>query len=84
MCWRARMFAVPFWVRTNVLRVEGITVAINAVSILRGLSLSVETGAIVGLVGRNGAGKTTTLRSIMGLAQLGSGTIDLDGVRLDA
>jgi branched-chain amino acid transport system ATP-binding protein len=77
------MFAVPFWVRTNVLRVEGITVAINAVSILRGLKLSVETGAIVGLVGRNGAGKTTTLRSIMGLAQLGSGAIDLDGVRLE-
>jgi branched-chain amino acid transport system ATP-binding protein len=66
-----------------VLRVEGITVAISAVTILRGLSLAVETGAIVGLVGRNGAGKTTTLRSIMGLIRPGAGSIDLDGNRLD-
>jgi branched-chain amino acid transport system ATP-binding protein len=66
-----------------VLRVEGITVAIGAVTILRGLSVAIETGAIVGLVGRNGAGKTTTLRSIMGLTHLSSGRIDLDGNRLD-
>jgi branched-chain amino acid transport system ATP-binding protein len=66
-----------------VLRVESITVAISAVTILRGLSLAVETGAIVGLVGRNGAGKTTTIRSIMGLTQLSSGRIDLDGNNLD-
>jgi branched-chain amino acid transport system ATP-binding protein len=66
-----------------VLRVEGIAVAISAVTILRGLSLAVEADAIVGLVGRNGAGKTTTIRSIMGLTQLSSGRIDLDGRRLD-
>jgi branched-chain amino acid transport system ATP-binding protein len=54
-----------------VLRVEGITVAISAVTILRRLSLAV------------GAGKTTTLRSIMGLAHLSSGRIDLDGNKLD-
>jgi branched-chain amino acid transport system ATP-binding protein len=66
-----------------VLRVEGITVAISAVTILRGLNLVVETGATVGLVGRNGAGKTTTIRSIMGLTHLSSGGIDLDGNRLD-
>jgi branched-chain amino acid transport system ATP-binding protein len=66
-----------------VLRVERVTVAISAVTILRELSLAVETGTIVGLVGRNGAGKTTTLRSIMGLIRLSSGWIDLDGKRLD-
>jgi branched-chain amino acid transport system ATP-binding protein len=66
-----------------VLRVEGITVAISAVTILRGLSFAVETGAIVGLVGRNGAGKTTTIRSIMGLTHLSSGRIDLDGNKLN-
>jgi branched-chain amino acid transport system ATP-binding protein len=66
-----------------VLRVEGITVAISAVTILRGLSLSVETGAIIGLVGRNGAGKTTTIRSIMGLTRPTSGRIHLDGHELD-
>ena len=66
-----------------MLRVEGINVAINAVRILRDLSLAVESGATVALVGRNGAGKTTTLRSIMGLAQVSAGRIDLNGTRLD-
>jgi branched-chain amino acid transport system ATP-binding protein len=66
-----------------MLRVEGITVAISAVTILRGLTLAVETGAIIGLVGRNGAGKTTTLRSIMGLTRLRAGRIELDGSLLD-
>ena len=66
-----------------MLRVEGITVAISTVTILRGLSLAVESGAVVGLVGRNGAGKTTTIRSVMGLTHLISGRIDLDGIRLD-
>jgi len=66
-----------------VLRVERITVAINAVTILRGLTLAVETGAAVGLIGRNGAGKTTTLRSIMGLAPLSAGRIEVDGERLE-
>ena len=63
-----------------MLRIEGITVEISAVTVLRGLSLAVETGATVGLVGRNGAGKTTTLRSVMGLTHLSSGRIDLDGM----
>jgi branched-chain amino acid transport system ATP-binding protein len=66
-----------------MLRVQDITVAISAVTILRRLSLAVESGAIVGLVGRNGAGKTTTLRSIIGLARVTSGSIELDGERLD-
>src|SRR5262249_1141270 len=83
MFWHARRSAGPFLARTSVLRVEGITVAISAVTILRGLSFAVETGAIVGLVGRNGAGKTTTIRSIMGLTHLSSGRIDLDGNKLN-
>jgi branched-chain amino acid transport system ATP-binding protein len=66
-----------------VLAVENITVAISAVTILRNLSLSVPTGAIVGLVGRNGAGKTTTLRSIMGLTSLKAGRMRLDDTPLD-
>src|SRR5262245_63166539 len=83
MFWHARRSAGPFLARTSVLRVEGITVAISAVTILRGLSFAVETGAIDGLVGRNGAGKTTTIRSIMGLTHLSSGRIDLDGNKLN-
>ena len=61
-----------------MLRVEGITVSIGAVTVLRRLSLSVQAGAIVGLVGRNGAGKTTTLRTIMGLTRVDGGQIRLN------
>src|ERR1700737_16019 len=82
-CWDKRKFAAPFSARADMLRVQGITVAISAVTILRGLSLRVDTGDIIGLVGRNGVGKTTTLRSIMGLTHLSAGRIELDDSLLD-
>jgi branched-chain amino acid transport system ATP-binding protein len=82
-CWQTATSAAQFWERTDVLSVENITVAISAVTILRNLSLSVPTGAIVGLVGRNGAGKTTTLRSIMGLTSLKAGRMQLGDASLD-
>ena len=62
-----------------MLKVDGATVKIAGFTILRGLNLEVETGSIVGLIGRNGAGKTTTLRAIMGLIGLESGDIQLEG-----
>ena len=62
-----------------ILSVDAINVRIQSVPILRGLTLDVEEGEIVGLVGRNGAGKTTTMRTIMGLTKPVSGTIMVDG-----
>jgi branched-chain amino acid transport system ATP-binding protein len=47
--------------------------------ILRNVSLGVEEGKIVALLGRNGMGKTTTVRSIMGLTPPQAGTIMFDG-----
>src|SRR5437762_4663942 len=47
--------------------------------ILRGVSLAVDDGEAVCLVGRNGAGKTTTIDSIMGLLPVRSGTITFKG-----
>ena len=47
--------------------------------ILHDLSLSVEEGEIVALIGRNGAGKTTTMRSIMGLTPPRTGSIEFKG-----
>lgn len=58
-----------------MLELENVRANIGKFVILRGVSLTVPTGQIVGLVGRNGAGKTTTLRSIMGLTSVRSGAI---------
>ncbi|MBM3152060.1 MAG: ATP-binding cassette domain-containing protein, partial [Chloroflexi bacterium] len=46
---------------------------------LKGISLTVERGEIVTLIGSNGAGKTTTLRTICGLLKPRQGSILLDG-----
>jgi len=58
-----------------LLKVEGIHTYYGTSHILFGVSLEVEEGTAVALLGRNGAGKTTTLRSIMGLAPPRQGRI---------
>jgi len=50
---------------------------------LRGVSLAVESGEIVTLIGANGAGKTTTLRTILGTVRPRRGTVTFNGHRLD-
>jgi len=50
---------------------------------LRGLSVRVERGEIVTLIGANGAGKTTTLRTILGLVRPRRGQVSFNGQRLD-
>ena len=62
-----------------MLKVEGIHVSIQSVVALRGLSLTVADGTMVGLVGRNGAGKTTLMRSVMGHLTPSQGSISFDG-----
>ena len=64
------------------LALEGVDCYYGEVQILKEVSLHVDAGEIVGLLGRNGAGKTTTLRAIMGLVRPRSGTIRLDGTDL--
>ena len=51
--------------------------------VLRGISLSAESGKAVGILGRNGAGKTTTLRILMDVFPADSGEILLDGKQVD-
>lgn len=65
-----------------MLKVESLQVTIKGFVILRGVSLEIPLGGLVGLVGRNGAGKTTTLKGIMGLTSVTGGTITLDGADL--
>jgi branched-chain amino acid transport system ATP-binding protein len=58
-----------------ILEVNEIYTAYGLSQILFGVSLKVEEGEIISLLGRNGVGKTTTLRSIMGLTPPKSGSI---------
>lgn len=58
-----------------MLEIENINVQIGKTPVLRGVTLAVTPGCVVGLVGRNGAGKTTTLRSVMGLIHVENGSI---------
>lgn len=50
---------------------------------LKGISVTVDKGEIVTLIGSNGAGKTTTLKTISGVLQPKEGTITLEGRRID-
>ena len=61
------------------LTVEGLRAGYGAVEALHGISLRVEPGEIVALLGANGAGKSTTLRAISGLVRPTAGEIRLDG-----
>lgn len=65
-----------------MLVVDAIDVAYDKVQVLFNLSLKVEPGEILCLLGRNGAGKTTTLKSIMGLVSLSNGAITLNNTAL--
>ena len=67
-----------------MLKVEGLHVAIQSVIALRGMSLEVAEGTMVGLIGRNGAGKTTFLRSVMGHMPPTQGSITFNGQNLYA
>ena len=62
---------------------ENVGVRYGGVDALRAVSLSIERGHILGLIGPNGAGKTTLVNATTGLAPLASGTIALDGLRID-
>lgn len=65
-----------------MLKVEQLHAYYGKSHILQGVSLRVEKGEIVGLLGRNGAGKTTTLSAIAGLMRGSRGTVQLDGEAL--
>ncbi|MGB3178108.1 MAG: ABC transporter ATP-binding protein [Albidovulum sp.] len=66
-----------------MLRLEGIDAGYGDVQVLRGLSLQVEAGEVLCVMGRNGAGKSTMLKTIMGQNRASAGSITLDGTRID-
>ena len=66
-----------------LLEVKGIGVAYGTAEVLHGLSLHVEAGETVTLIGANGAGKTSCLRAISGLEPLTAGSVHFAGERID-
>jgi len=62
-----------------MLKVKNINISYGAIHAIHDLSLEVNTGEIVTLIGANGAGKTSTLRAISGLNPIKSGEITYDG-----
>jgi len=67
---------------TPLLEIDGLHAWYGASHILHGISLHVNSGEVVALVGRNGAGKTTTLRSMMGLMPKATGSVRFAGKEL--
>jgi branched-chain amino acid transport system ATP-binding protein len=67
----------------TVLELKDVRVFYGNIEALKGISLEVRRGECVTLIGSNGAGKTTTLRAIAGLNRPRSGTIALEGERID-
>lgn len=62
-----------------MLEIKDLHVHYGGIHALRGISLNVEDGKIISLVGANGAGKSTTLKAIMSLTQKTSGSVVYDG-----
>jgi branched-chain amino acid transport system ATP-binding protein len=66
----------------TALTLEGLDVRYGPVQAVRGLSLEVKPGEIVGLIGPNGAGKSSTLHAIMGATRPAAGSVRLGGREL--
>lgn len=66
-----------------MLNLSEIVVHYGQVPILRGISLTIEEGKIVSLIGANGAGKTTLLRTISNLVKPTQGSITFEGHQID-
>jgi branched-chain amino acid transport system ATP-binding protein len=63
----------------NVLEIKNLVAGYGRIDVLHDVSMSVQQGEIVTMVGANGAGKSTTLKSIFGLTRIGSGQILFEG-----
>jgi branched-chain amino acid transport system ATP-binding protein len=66
----------------DALKVKDLRVSYGGISAVKGISLDVERGEIVTLIGANGAGKTSTLKAIVGLVSVQSGEVTLFGESL--
>jgi branched-chain amino acid transport system ATP-binding protein len=67
-----------------LLEIDNLVVSYDAITALHGVSLKVEAGSVVCLIGANGAGKSTVLRAVSGLKKPDAGSIRFKGINLIA
>ena len=67
----------------TLLSVEGLEVRYGAVPALRGVSMTVDAGEAVALLGANGAGKSTLMKAVIGLLRPAAGGVFFDGRRIE-
>lgn len=68
---------------STALELSGVSSGYGAQLVIRDVSLAIQHGTLVALIGPNGHGKTTLLRTISGLVPCRAGTISFDGQRID-
>ncbi len=66
-----------------LLELDDVVIRYGGIEAVRGISLHVDEGEMVTLIGGNGAGKTTTLKAISGVKRPSAGTITFEGIRID-
>ena len=64
---------------SNILEIKDLSVSYGGIQAVKNISLDVEEGKIITLIGANGAGKSSTLRSIAGLIKPAAGSIEFNG-----
>ncbi len=67
-----------------LLELDDVVIRYGGIEAVRGISLHVDEGEMVTLIGGNGAGKTTTLKAISGVKRPSAGTITFEGIRIDS
>ena len=65
---------------SSLLSLDAVDAYYDRSHVLQSISMEVEPGAVVALLGRNGAGKSTTLKTVMGIVPVQAGTLRFDGV----
>jgi urea transport system ATP-binding protein len=74
----------PATARKTILRISGLNAYYGESHILRNVDLQIPEGEMICLIGRNGVGKTTLLKTVIGLLQQKSGSIDYEGRQLQS
>jgi polar amino acid transport system ATP-binding protein len=66
----------------SLIVIDGVKKRYGANEVLKGVSLNVEAGEVIAIIGKSGSGKSTLLRCINGLEQINEGSIVVDGIAL--